>query len=90
MLCKCGHDNQKEFKYCSECGKPLKTKSKNTTKSPNMITIKEAHTEIFMNKISLSKIYNLVKTRSIPHVNANGKILLDVDKTIEWWNYKIE
>ncbi|MEN8907467.1 MAG: hypothetical protein ABF289_16045 [Clostridiales bacterium] len=26
----------------------------------------------------------------MPHFNANGKILLDLDKTIEWWNMQLK
>ncbi|MEN8906126.1 MAG: hypothetical protein ABF289_09245 [Clostridiales bacterium] len=87
MLCKCGNVNKKESKYCSECGMSL---YKSIKKIPKMITIKEAYENVFKKKLGLSKIYELVKTKSIPHVNANGKILLDVDKTIEWWNMKLE
>ena len=57
---------------------------------PRMITIKDAYEKVFSKTISIAKIYNLVRTKSIPHVNANGKILLDVDKTIDWWNKKLE
>lgn len=65
------------------------SKERTTLKLPRMLTVKDAHEVIFSKKISMSKIYELIRTKSIPHVNANGKLLLDVDRTIEWWNNKL-
>jgi len=89
MLCKCGYQNNKSAKFCSECGQKL-VKDIVVVSIPKMITIKDAHEKIFAKTISLTKIYDLVRTRSIPHVNANGKILLDVDETIKWWKEKLK
>lgn len=88
MKCKCGFDNNINSKYCSECGENLRLK--NRVKLPRMITIKEAHEIVFSKTISLTKIYDLVRMKSIPHVKVSGKILLDLDKTIEWWNKKLD
>ena len=84
MICKCGFQNAKTSRFCSECGLSLEIKKK-SFKIPQMLTVKESHEIIFRKKLSLTKIYELIKTQSIPHVNAGGKILLDVEKTLVWW-----
>ena len=87
MMCKCGFENIESAKFCSECGEQLKfTRTMNI---PKMITIKEAQEKVFSKTVSLTKIYDLVRTRTIPHVKIKGKILLDIDKTIEWWNNQL-
>ena len=84
MMCKCGFDNNETAKFCSECGLSLAIKKK-SFKIPQMLTVRESHELIFGKKLSLTKIYELVKKKSLPHVNAGGKILLDVEKTLLWW-----
>jgi hypothetical protein len=87
MLCKCGIKNNENSNFCSNCGLKLEIKNDKKVRTiPNMLTVKEAHSEVFKRKLSLSKIYELVRLKSLPHVNAGGKILLDVEKTIDWWN----
>ena len=44
----------------------------------------------FRRRISLTKIYDMIKKRNLPHVNADGKILLDVNLTIQWWNNSLK
>jgi hypothetical protein len=88
-MCNCGFKNTENAKFCSNCGEKLEQGNKIKKIIPQMLTIKDAHTKIFNKKISMSKIYSLVKTKDLPHCNLNGRILLDVDKTIEWWNLKL-
>jgi len=87
MMCKCGFENIESAKFCSECGSRLNFNG--ALELPKMVTVKEAHEKIFAKTISLAKVYDLIRTRRIPHVRTTGKILLDLNKTIEWWNYNL-
>ena len=90
MKCNCGNENSKESKFCPECGVKIVIENNQVTVTlPKMLTVKESYELIFRKKVSLTKIYELIKTRSIPHVNANGKLLLDADMTIKWWHDKL-
>ncbi|MEN8907840.1 MAG: zinc ribbon domain-containing protein [Clostridiales bacterium] len=86
-MCKCGFKNIDGAKFCSNCG--TKLINENLYNFPKMITVKESYETVFMKKISITKIYELIKTKSLPHVNAGGKLLLDLDTTIKWWNDKL-
>lgn len=88
ILCECGSQNNKNDNFCSNCGSKIQIKDKNIS-LPKMLSIKDAYEQLFMKKISISKIYSLIRTKELPHCNLNGRILLDVDKTVEWWNKKL-
>ena len=88
-MCKCGYRNDENAKFCSECGLRIEYIDNNFS-LPRMLTVGEAHKIIFTKKISLTKLYDLIRTRALPHVNANGKILLDVERTVKWWENKLD
>jgi hypothetical protein len=89
-MCNCGFKNTENAKFCSNCGAKLEENIlKEYDKIPQMLSVKDAHEYIFNKKISLGSIYNLVKTRAIPHCKVNDRILFDKEKTIQWWNKKL-
>ena len=90
MMCKCGYENKEDALFCSGCGLKIIEREKTDLKFPQVVTVKEAYSVIFNKSLSITKIYDLVKTKTIPHVKAGSKILLDVEKTLEWWNKELD
>ncbi|MEN8904579.1 MAG: hypothetical protein ABF289_01325 [Clostridiales bacterium] len=89
-MCKCGFNNINGSKFCSNCGEKIKNNFDNSYSIlPKMLSVKETYEQVFNKKISLATIYNLIRTRSIPHCKVNERILLDKDKIIEWWHKKL-
>jgi len=89
-MCKCGFKNLNNAKFCSNCGIKIEIENDNKySVLPQMLTVKDVHEQVFMKKVSLAMIYTLIRTRSIPHCKINGRLLLDKDKTIDWWNKKL-
>lgn len=58
---------------------------------PKVMTIQEAAQIFFQNKVKPGLIYKAIQAHRLPHVRlSNGKILLDTDELIKWWNDELK
>jgi hypothetical protein len=59
--------------------------------TPNLMTVKEALGDgFFKGTISQNFLYTAIRKNQIPAVTIMGRVLLDRDELIKWWNEKLE
>ena len=85
----CNSEMHQSAIYCSNCG--TKLEKPEPVKIPKVMTVAEA-TKIFFNEaVSQGFIYAAIREHRLPHVKmSSGKILLDMDELITWWNMELE
>jgi hypothetical protein len=54
------------------------------------IQSKEALATFFNNSVSPNFLYSAIRSKKIPAVHVMGKVLLDRDELIKWWNIQLE
>lgn len=58
---------------------------------PKVMTVQEASQNFFQGKVKPGLIYEAIKSHRLPHVRlSSGKILLDTDALIKWWNEELK
>lgn len=91
MNCKsCDQNLQVGSSYCNQCGTKVEIEPVAEIKIPQILTVKEALKTFFNGTISPNFLYSAIRNKKIPAVPVMGKVLLDRDELIKWWNEQLE